>query len=76
MHVSVILRRLVTRRLSFPAYVLAYRYHDQLYRVVICGQDARCVIGSAPYSWVKIFMAASAAAIGLLTVAAVVWALN
>ena len=68
-HTSVILRNLVTRRYSFPAYVLAYRYQDRLYRVVICGQDARRIIGSAPYSMAKIVMVVAAAALGLLLVA-------
>ena len=71
-HTSVILRKLVTRRYSFPAYVLAYRYQDRLYRVVICGQDARRVIGSAPYSIPKIIFAAAAAAAALLVVAGIV----
>jgi hypothetical protein len=53
-NVSVVVRRLVTRRLSFPAYVLAYRYKDSLYRVVICGQDPSRIIGNAPRSWAKI----------------------
>lgn len=49
-HVAVLLRRLVTRRLSFPAYVLAYGYRERLYRVVICGQDSQRIAGTAPYS--------------------------
>lgn len=69
---SVILRKLVTRRYSFPAYVLAYRYQDRLYRVVICGQDARRLTGSAPYSIPKIILAAAAAAAALLVVAGIV----
>ncbi|TWU13194.1 hypothetical protein CA54_20260 [Symmachiella macrocystis] len=69
---SVILRKLVTRRYSFPAYVLAYRYQDRLYRVVICGQDARRLTGSAPYSIPKILLAAAAAAAALLVVAGIV----
>ncbi len=58
LHVSVVLRKLLTRRLSLPAYVLAYRYKDSLYRVVICGQDQRLVIGSAPTSYFKVFAVA------------------
>ncbi|MEM9365093.1 MAG: hypothetical protein AAGD07_03785 [Planctomycetota bacterium] len=54
MHVSVVVRDLITRRLSFPAYVMAYRYKNQLYRVVICGQDPRLVFGDAPLSAGKI----------------------
>ena len=56
LNVSVVLRELITRRLSLPAYVLAYRYKDSLYRVVICGQDGRLVVGSAPYSIAKILL--------------------
>lgn len=59
--VSVIVRKLVTRRLSLPAYVLAYRYKHKLYRVVICGQDVRLLSGSAPYSALKIVLVACGA---------------
>ncbi|MEO1616265.1 MAG: hypothetical protein AAFV88_10475 [Planctomycetota bacterium] len=52
--VSTLLQRLVTDRYALPAYVLAYRYKDQLYRVVICGQDARVVLGKSPKSPWKI----------------------
>lgn len=64
-NVAVLLRKLVTRRLSFPAWVLAYRYKQRLYRVVICGQDGSHVVGSAPYSVVKIALVI-AACIGAL----------
>lgn len=59
--VSVVVQGLVTRRLSLPAYVLAYRYKDQLYRVVICGQNERLIIGKAPYSTAKIVLVILAA---------------
>ncbi|MFP6766345.1 MAG: hypothetical protein VB858_22130, partial [Planctomycetaceae bacterium] len=55
-HVSVLLRALVTRRLSFPAWVLAYRYRDRLYRVVVCGQDGSRVAGNAPLSMTKVLL--------------------
>ena len=29
-------------------------YTQELYRVVICGQDARLIVGTAPYSMLKI----------------------
>ncbi len=68
---SVLLRSLTTRRLAFPAWVLAYRYRSQLYRVVICGQDASCVTGSAPNSRMKIALVVTS----LVTVAALIaWA--
>jgi hypothetical protein len=63
--VSVVVRKLITRRLSLPAYVLAYRYKNDLYRVVICGQDVRMLVGKAPYSVAKIILVV-AAGIGAL----------
>ncbi len=57
-HVSVVVQGLITRRLSLPAYVLAYRYKHNLYRVVICGQDPKLIIGTAPYSTAKIVLVA------------------
>lgn len=63
---SVLLQKLVTRRLSFPAWILAYRYRNRLYRVVVCGQDGTLVSGNAPVSWFKILL------VGLAVVAAVV----
>lgn len=59
-HVSIVLRRLVTKRYSLPAYVLAYRYRNQLYRVVICGQDTRYMIGTSPFSYAKLFVVVAA----------------
>ncbi|QEF96406.1 hypothetical protein Mal15_04340 [Stieleria maiorica] len=57
-HVAIVLRRLVTRRLSLPAYVLAYRYKENLYRVVICGQDKRLMVGTSPKSLLKMIAVA------------------
>lgn len=54
LQVSLVLQNLVTRRLSFPAYVMAYRYKGQLYRLVISGQDKSLLSGNAPYSQAKI----------------------
>lgn len=61
--VAIVLRRLVTRRMSLPAYVLAYRYKDRLYRVVICGQDIRLMVGTSPKSLIKMI------AVGLVVAA-------
>lgn len=69
---AVLLRRLVTQRLSFPAWILAYRYRKRLYRVVICGQDGSRVTGSAPYSIVKIAMVVIGSVIALAGIVAVV----
>lgn len=54
LQVSLVLQNLVTQRLSFPAYVMAYRYKGQLYRLVISGQDKKLLMGNAPYSQAKI----------------------
>ncbi len=71
-HVSVVLRKLITRRISLPAWILAYRYKGRLYRMVICGQDASCVTGSAPYSVAKIMLVATCVVVALIVVVAAV----
>ncbi|HEY8427534.1 MAG TPA: zinc ribbon domain-containing protein [Sandaracinaceae bacterium] len=65
--VAVLLKRLSTQRLALPSYVLAYRYREKLYRVVVHGQDARCIVGDSPISiWKVLFVvAAVAGALGL-----------
>lgn len=70
--VSVVVRKLITRRLSFPAYVMAYRYHNELYRVVICGQDGRLVVGRAPWSIAKIILVAVSIVLAAILILAVV----
>lgn len=54
LRVAVLLKSLVTRRMAFPSYVLAYRYGGRLFRVVVHGQDTRCIIGDSPISWWKV----------------------
>ena len=73
--VSIVVQALVTRRLSFPAYVLAYRYKNNLYRVVVCGQDQRLLIGKAPYSAFKIALTVAAVILVCLLVLAVITSL-
>ena len=53
-HASIQLRGLRTRRVAFPAYAIAYRYRNRLYRTVISGQDPACVIGQTPISVLKV----------------------
>lgn len=55
--VALVLESLSTTRLSLPAWVLAYRYGSEVFRVVIHGQDKAVVVGKAPWSYVKIFLA-------------------
>lgn len=54
--VAVLPRRLSSVRLAFPAYVLAYRYRDKLYRAVVNGQDQAVVTGKAPLSIARIVL--------------------
>jgi hypothetical protein len=68
-HVTSLLTKLVTRRFALPAYVLAYRYKNRLYRAVMSGQDASFVFGSAPYSVAKIVAVVAAGLAALLAIA-------
>jgi hypothetical protein len=68
-HVTALLRSLVTRRYALPVYVLAYRYKEKLYRVLVHGQDAGCVYGKAPYSIAKITAAVATAVAVALAIA-------
>jgi hypothetical protein len=69
---EVLLSGLATRRLAFPAYVMAYRYRDRLFRVVVCGQEASLLIGRAPWSgWKIALVVAGAFALLLLGLRAV-----
>ena len=52
--VAALLNKLETFRFAFPAWVVAYRYKNTLYRVVVSGQDAHCISGNAPNSWLRI----------------------
>jgi hypothetical protein len=66
LHTSVLARRLVTRRLAFPAWVIAYRYRGTLYRCVLSGQDAACLLGDAPISAARVLLAVLGAVLGIL----------
>ncbi len=57
LNTSIVLRSLTTRRVAFPAWVIAYRYRRRLFRFVLSGQDADCLMGEAPLSTVKIVLA-------------------
>lgn len=70
-HVAVALSSLHTTRVALPVYVLAYRYRDKPYRVVVHGQDAGRVLGEAPVSGWRV---AAVVALGLVLVLAGLWA--
>jgi hypothetical protein len=70
---AILLRRLVTVRYAFPAWVIAYRYRGRPFRTVISGQDPSRVLGGAPYSAWKVVGTIVAL---LLAVGLVVWVLS
>jgi len=59
------LTKLRSHRLLLPAYVMAYRYRNESYRVIVHGQDASRVIGKTPLSPWKILLALGLVALGL-----------
>jgi hypothetical protein len=65
-HATALLQSLETSRVVLPAYVLAYRYRGKLYRVVIHGQDVRCLFGDAPTSILKVLLVVFGVTFGLL----------
>ena len=73
LHVAVLPERLVTHRLAFPAWILAYRYGDRVYRAIVHGQDESCVHGDAPIAWARI---ATIAIVLVLVIAAIVATLS
>jgi DNA-directed RNA polymerase subunit RPC12/RpoP len=73
-NVSLVLSELHTRRVALPAWILAYRYSGKLFRVVIHGQNAQTVTGTAPRSLWKI-LALVGGILAALTIIAVIIAL-
>ncbi len=65
---SLLLVGMHTRRVALPTYVLAYRYRNRLYRVLVHGQRAEQVLGSAPVSALKVALvvACTLAAVALI----------
>ena len=55
---------------AFPAWVLAYRYKDRLYRTVLSGQDENCLRGEAPTSIARIAAVVAAAAAAIVALLA------
>ena len=54
------------KHVLLPVYMLAYRYHDESYRVFVNAATGS-VQGERPYSWIKISATAIAVAITVLT---------
>src|SRR6185503_5055629 len=72
-HIALVLEDLFTRRVALPAWVLAYRYKNKLYRVVVNGQSEQRVIGDAPLSVWKIALVVGAVLGILAAVGLTVW---
>lgn len=65
LHTSLLVRKLLTRRIGFPAWVIAYRYRGSLHRFVLSGQDPSCLLGDAPRSTARVLLAIAVAIGGL-----------
>jgi hypothetical protein len=72
--VAVLLQHLETRRVAFPAWVLAYRYRGKLHRAIVHGHDAALVLGTSPISIAKVLLAVLGVAAGAALVIAAVLA--
>ncbi len=71
LNTSIVLSGLTTRRVAFPAWVIAYRYRRRLFRFVLSGQDAECLMGEAPLSTAKIVLTILGAIAALALLAAI-----
>ncbi len=60
------------KHVLLPIWVAAYRYHDQLHRILVNGRTGK-VVGSRPYSWIKIALLVLTI---LLVGASLVWLFN
>ncbi len=49
--VRVVVRTLARRRVLLPVWVMAYRHRGESYRVVVSGQDATRIAGTAPCTY-------------------------
>ncbi len=70
-HTSVLLERLVTRRMALPTWVLTYRYRGALYRALVHGQIPEAAFGEAPLSWARVALVVIAGVALISTIFAV-----
>jgi hypothetical protein len=69
--VACLVESQTTERIALPAWVLAYRYRDKLYRAIVHGQRRDIVFGSSPLDVRKVAMVVAA----VLAVVAVIVAI-
>ncbi len=74
--VALVLSSLTTARLSLPAWVMAYRYGNEVYRVVVHGQDRAIVIGKAPWSLPKILLTIIGSLTAIALIGLLIWVLG
>lgn len=72
LNVAVVPQGMRTRRLAFPAYVLAYRYQDSVYRAIVHGQNPDIVHGAAPVAWLRIVIIVVGAIAAIALVALII----
>lgn len=65
-HVNVLMQGSTSRPALAPVFVMAYRYREAVYRIVLNGQNGR-ITGNAPFSWAKV-----ASIVGLVVLAVLV----
>lgn len=58
--VACLVESQTTERIALPAWVLAYRYRDKLYRAIVHGQRREVVFGNAPVDVTKVMLVVGA----------------
>lgn len=71
--VACLVESQTTERVALPAWVLAYRYRDKLYRAVVHGQRRDVVFGSSPLDLTKVALVAIAAIATIAVIVLVAW---
>mgnify|MGYP001474652116 CR=1 FL=1 len=71
LRVNTTVHNVTFKHVLLPIWIATYRYHGKLHRFLVNGQTGK-VVGSAPYSWVKIvlFVLVVAAIVGVVALVA------
>ena len=64
-HANVRIESMSSEPVLLPVWIMAYRYHDRVFRFLVNGQTGRAT-GEAPFSWKKLLLIIAAAIIALL----------
>ncbi|MFN0247720.1 MAG: zinc ribbon domain-containing protein [Kofleriaceae bacterium] len=71
-HVACLVESQTTERVALPAWVLAYRYREKLYRAIVHGQRREVVFGNAPIDLKKVLLVVGAILATAAVIAAIV----